>query len=211
MLKSTFSAETILIDDAADLASSISPPKRYFREIKSSKLFSCCYFSVYVSDRSNETEDNSHSVTISFSVYQVTASSMEEEQVVNLQEKASQLQQSQRTFPEAGNGGGFTVVPALQMPMNPVVLPVPIENPMEKLTLGQIDANTRLVRPIPVLPIAPESTDLNLNLMSPVDPPPLSLKLSLSSNQNNPNQPSRHSAFQAMSSFNNGDNIISCA
>ncbi|CBI15104.3 unnamed protein product, partial [Vitis vinifera] len=76
---------------------------------------------------------------------------------------------------------------------------------------GQNDVNTRLVRPIPVLPIPPESTDLNLNLKSSVDPSPLSLKLSLSSNQNHPNQPSRHSAFQAMSSFNNGDSIISVA
>lgn len=136
---------------------------------------------------------------------------MEEEQVVNQHETASQSQQSHKNFPEAGNGGGFSVVPAFQMAINPVVVPVPIQNPMENLTLGQIDANTRLVRPIPVLPIAPESTDLNLNLMSPVDPSPLSLKLSLSSNQNHPNQPPRHSAFQAMSSFNNGDNIISVA
>ncbi|XP_034673768.1 transcription factor MYB1R1-like [Vitis riparia] len=141
----------------------------------------------------------------------VTAVPMEEEQVLHHQENTSQSQQSPKTFSETGSGGGFPVVPAFPMPINPVVVPVPIQNPMENLTLGQNDVNTRLVRPIPVLPIPPESTDLNLNLKSPVDPSPLSLKLSLSSNQNHPNQPSRHSAFQAMSSFNNGDSIISVA
>ena len=164
-----------------------------------------------MSDCSIETDHNRHSVIISFSLCQVTAVPMEEEQVLHHQENTSQSQQSPKTFSETGSGGGFPVVPAFPMPINPVVVPVPIQNPMENLTLGQNDVNTRLVRPIPVLPIPPESTDLNLNLKSSVDPSPLSLKLSLSSNQNHPNQPSRHSAFQAMSSFNNGDSIISVA
>ncbi|XP_003634497.1 transcription factor MYB1R1-like [Vitis vinifera] len=131
--------------------------------------------------------------------------------VLHHQENTSQSQQSPKTFSKTGSGGGFPVVLAFPMSINPVVVPVPIQNPMENLTLGQNDVNTSLVRPIIVLPIPPKSTNLNLNLKSLVDSSPFSLKLSLSSNQNHPNQPSRHSAFQAMSSFNNGDSIISVA
>ncbi|KAJ4960911.1 hypothetical protein NE237_020821 [Protea cynaroides] len=61
-----------------------------------------------------------------------------------------------------------------------------------------------LVRPTPVLPVPPSSrmAGLNLNQKSPIDPSPLSLKLSTSPDQ----QPSsRHSAFQSMSSFSTGD------
>ncbi|KAH9719981.1 HTH myb-type domain-containing protein [Citrus sinensis] len=106
----------------------------------------------------------------------------------------------------SNKSGGFSMMPAL-----PVVLPVPIENPMENLTLGQNSQRTageatRLIRPVPVLPAAqPSSTvsDLNLNLNLAVDPPPLSQRESSS----------RHSAFQVMQTFNNGDSnsIISVA
>ncbi|GFZ17495.1 homeodomain-like superfamily protein [Actinidia rufa] len=89
-----------------------------------------------------------------------------------------------------------------------------IENPMEKLTLGQVDhancESAKLIRPIPVLPTLNGTTmaDQSLNQKLTVDPSPLSLRLSLSSDHN---QVSRYSAFQVMSSFNNGDKIISVA
>ncbi|XP_042500305.1 transcription factor MYB1R1-like [Macadamia integrifolia] len=85
---------------------------------------------------------------------------------------------------------------------------------MENLTLGQPDqtnesSSTKLVRPTPLLPIPPSSrmADLNLNQKSPIDPSPLSLKLSTSPDQQQQQQQpsSRHSAFQAMPSFNAGD------
>lgn len=119
--------------------------------------------------------------------------------------------------PEANNGSNFCMLPAFSMTAsNPVVLPVPIESPVENLSIGQGNLATtkpsaNLIRPIPILP-TPHATgisDLNLNLKSSGDPSPLSLKLSLPSDQREPS--SRHSAFEVMSSFNNGDNIISVA
>ncbi|XP_058228035.1 transcription factor MYB1R1-like [Rhododendron vialii] len=123
--------------------------------------------------------------------------------------------------PETSNIGGSQVLP---FPVNmrpvlvpgPVLVPVQIDNPTEKLSLGQVDLLNhepmRLVRPIPVLPITSGTTmvNWNLNKKSAVDPlpMPLSLKLSLSSDQSHM---SRHSAFQVMPSFNNADSVISVA
>lgn len=139
---------------------------------------------------------------------QVAATPMEEELVDHQDHNPSQSYPLLPPTPaETSNkSGGFSMMPAL-----PVVLPVPIENPMENLTLGQNSQRTageatRLIRPVPVLPAAqPSSTvsDLNLNLNLAVDPPPLSQRESSS----------RHSAFQVMQTFNNGDSnsIISVA
>ncbi|GMP33602.1 hypothetical protein CsSME_00006846 [Camellia sinensis var. sinensis] len=107
---------------------------------------------------------------------------------------------------ESTNIGGSQVVP-FPVTVGSVLLPVQIENPMEKLTLGHINQSN----PIPVLLFSDASStmvDSNLNQKSTVDPSRLSLKLSLSSDQN---QSSTRSAFQVMSSINNGDNIISVA
>ncbi|KAL7192067.1 hypothetical protein ACSBR2_024005 [Camellia fascicularis] len=107
---------------------------------------------------------------------------------------------------ESTNIGGSQVVP-FPATLGSVLLPVQIENPMEKLTLGHVDQSN----PIPVLLFSNASStmvDSNLNEKSAVDPSPLSLKLSLSSDQN---QSLTRSAFQVMSSINNGDNIISVA
>jgi len=72
-------------------------------------------------------------------------------------------------------------------------------------------AATKLVHPIPVLPspTASPTRALNLNQGLMIDPLPLSLKLSLSSDDQN--ELFRHSAFQLMSSFSNGDSSISVA
>lgn len=114
-------------------------------------------------------------------------------------------------LPETTNISNFPVLPAFTMTTNPIVLPVPIESPMENLSLGQGNLATNLIRPIAVLPTPRVSgiSDLNLNLKASVDPIPLSLKLSLPSDQRESS--SRHSAFQVMSGFNNGDSIISVA
>lgn len=145
---------------------------------------------------------------------QVTAFPMEEEQV---HQQDNNQSQSHPILPPPpietnNNMSGFSMMPSL-----PVVLPVPIENPMENLTLGQTGqlntGGTKLVRPVPVIP-APQASkvsDLNLNLNLVADPSPLSLNLSLPSEQRESS--SRHSAFQAMQSFNSGDSnsIISVA
>lgn len=103
------------------------------------------------------------------------------------------------------------------MPPFCAVLPSPIGNPMGNLTLGQPSQSnnmaTKLIRPIPFVP-APQTSarsDLNLDSKSMMDPSSLSLKLSLPSDQRE--APSRHSAFEVMSTFSNGDNgsIISVA
>ncbi|KAL6567755.1 hypothetical protein OROGR_001423 [Orobanche gracilis] len=116
------------------------------------------------------------------------------------------------------------------MGITPLVTPISITieniNPIEKLTLRQINQlnnSPKPIRPIPVLPIPPSSkmACLNLNKATTIlDPPSLSLTLSISkhessqpSNQHSP--PGRHvSALPGMpAGFNesSGDSIISVA
>ncbi|CAK9184733.1 unnamed protein product [Ilex paraguariensis] len=114
--------------------------------------------------------------------------------------------------PETSNISGFPVTP-FPMTVGPVLSPLKIENPIESLSQGQgHQVSTMLVHPIPVLPMpnASRMTDLNLNQKSTAEAFPLSLKLSLSSDQNYQSE-WRNSAFQVMPGFNNGDNIISVA
>ncbi|XP_043707308.1 transcription factor MYB1R1 [Telopea speciosissima] len=156
----------------------------------------------------------------------------EEEQVIH-QENTTQADSPPP--PPMNCNIGFPV-PAYPMTLTSTVLPstgsssssssIIIDTPMmENLEQGHgqtvltnASSSTKLVRPIPVLPVPPLSkmADLNLNQKSSIDPSPLSLKLSTSSDQ----QPSsRHSAFQAMTSFgsgsgdldSNGGSIISVA
>ncbi|XP_007044445.2 PREDICTED: transcription factor MYB1R1 [Theobroma cacao] len=102
--------------------------------------------------------------------------------------------------------------------LSPVVLPVAGENnSMENLTLGTSpNANTspKLIRPIPILPVPPSSkmADLNLKQKIPVDPLPLSLKLSTPSadEQSTAAAAAHSSTFQAMSS-GDSNSIISVA
>ena len=138
-----------------------------------------------------------------------------EDEPVHHQDNVSNSNSLPQPPPETCNFSGYPMMPAYPMTVGPAVVPVPIENPMENLNLGhgnlEINASSKLVRPIPVhtVPHAATITDLNLNWKSAIDPSPLTLKLSLSSDQRE--SPSRHSAFQAMSSFNNGDSVISVA
>lgn len=138
-----------------------------------------------------------------------------EEEPGHHQDSASQSHPLPPPLPESCNFSGFSIMPSFPMSVGPVS--APIENPMlENLTLGQgkveINASlSNLVRPIPIYtaPHASTITDLSMNSKSAIDPLPLTLKLSLPSDQRE--SPSRHSAFQAMSSFNNGDSIITVA
>ncbi|KAJ4712235.1 Transcription factor MYB1R1 [Melia azedarach] len=168
----------------------------------------------YFLRRSNLNRRRRRSSLFDITTDSVTAFPMEEEQVNQQDNNPSQSHPILPPSPIETNNNmsGFSMMPSF-----PVVLPVPIENPMENLTLGQTGqlntGGTKLVRPVPVIP-APQASkvsDLNLNLNLVADPSPLSLNLSLPSEQRESS--SRHSAFQAMQSFNSGDSnsIISVA
>ncbi|KAG5522875.1 hypothetical protein RHGRI_034874 [Rhododendron griersonianum] len=137
----------------------------------------------------------------------VTAVPMEEEKV---QESKTQLLQS-RTQPlpplPASNITGSQVLP-FPVSISPVLIPVQIENATGNLTLGHVNEMYPVIRPISFFPIPNPSTVVraNVNQISSVDPSPLSLKLSLTHDRN---QPSRHSLCPVMPSFNKGDSIIS--
>ncbi|KAJ8772360.1 hypothetical protein K2173_027537 [Erythroxylum novogranatense] len=158
------------------------------------------------------------------SLFDITADSvstipMEEEQAPNSQQANKKNSNSSpacsSSLPSPPETSSFSAIPSFPMATSSVVLPVPIENPMENLSLGRgnqrIKSPSILVRPIPVPPASRASPicDLNLDLKPTAEPSPLTLRLSLASNQTESS--SRHSAFQATSSFNNGDNIISVA
>lgn len=136
---------------------------------------------------------------------------MEEDQVHQDNASAPQLHSHLN-----GNAGRFPVTLA------PVILPpVAGDGLMENLTLGQSNQTpgpTKLIRPIPILPVPPSSkmADLNLNVPSTADPLPLSLKpiASIPTAPQSPTAGRHSSAFQAMAeSFSNstGDNIITVA
>ncbi|XP_019233111.1 PREDICTED: transcription factor MYB1R1-like [Nicotiana attenuata] len=77
----------------------------------------------------------------------------------------------------------------------------------------QINKNSSIFRrPVPALPLSNSSriADFNLNQSSAMEASSLSLTLSLSLNQSQSSS-TRHSAFQVMSNFNNGESIISVA
>ncbi|KAF3437815.1 hypothetical protein FNV43_RR20571 [Rhamnella rubrinervis] len=151
----------------------------------------------YFLRRSNHNRRRRRSSLFDITTDTVTASPMEEEQV-NHQDNASQ-----------------SLLPTFPVNLNPVVLPVTIENPMQDLTLGQghVKNNTssNLVRPVALHSITRSTTvaDLNLNLTSTVDPAPLSLKLSLPMGSRESS--ARHSAFQGLSNLSNGDSVITVA
>jgi len=172
----------------------------------------------YFLRRSNLNRRRRRSSLFDITTDTVTAIPMELEEAGHHQDNASQSHPLPRAPPsEASNFGGFPMMSAFPMTVGPAAVPVPIENPMDNLNLGQgnvetkADSSSKLVRPIPVHtgPHASTMSDLNLNSKPLIDSSPLTLRLSLPSDQRE--SPSRHSAFQAMSSFNNGDNIITVA
>ncbi|CAJ1975218.1 unnamed protein product [Sphenostylis stenocarpa] len=116
---------------------------------------------------------------------------------------------------EGSNMNGFAMMPMYPKDIGSGVMSVQAGNPMETLTLGQgnVEQNahsTKLVCTTPIVPDHKGSTvsDITASLSSD-DPPTLSLGLSLSSSQRK--TPSIHSAFHALSCFNNGDSVITVA
>ncbi|GLU12264.1 hypothetical protein SLE2022_289590 [Rubroshorea leprosula] len=161
----------------------------------------------YFLRRSNLNRRRRRSSLFDITTDTVTAIPMEEE--ANPQENTTQSHTLLHPAPETNNISGFSIIPAFPMTVNPVVFPVSIENPMENLSLCQgnqlNNGAKRPIRPVPVFPTqqAPTVSEINLNSKANMDPSSLSLKLSLTSDQRD--SPSRHSAFQVMPSFNNGD------
>ncbi|KAK6123438.1 hypothetical protein DH2020_042820 [Rehmannia glutinosa] len=115
-------------------------------------------------------------------------------------------------LPITSNVNGFSVVP---FTVGPVLFSMQNGNPMENSGLRQNDlannSSPMLVRPVPVPPMPTSSSmvDLNLKQEMAIEPSQLSLRLSLSSGQDQPS--TRGSAFQMMPSLNNGDSFISVA
>ncbi|PON34161.1 GAMYB transcription factor [Parasponia andersonii] len=168
----------------------------------------------YFLRRNNHNRRRRRSSLFDITTDTVTAIPMEEEQFHH-QDNASQSLPSPM---ESCNPSGFSLLTTCPVTVSPAVLPAPIENPIENLTLGQRipenNAAAKLVRPVALhsIPHGTTMTDLNLNLKSAIDPSPLSLKLALPTDPRESSSSSaRHSAFQSMSSFNNGDSIITVA
>lgn len=118
-------------------------------------------------------------------------------------------------LPVTSNINVFSVGP-FPVTVGPVLLSMQGGNPMEKSALGQSaqvnNSSAMLVHQVPVLPMPTSSTmaNLNLNLQVPPKPSPLSLRLSLSSTGQDQSL-TGDSGFQVISSFKNGDSIVSVA
>ncbi|CAI9757463.1 unnamed protein product [Fraxinus pennsylvanica] len=135
----------------------------------------------YFLRRSNLNRRRRRSSLFDITTDSVTAIPMEE--CKTHQDSTSQpvLQPISLPSPESSNISGFPVVP-FSVTIGPVLLPMQVENPIEII-------------------------DLNQNV--PTGPSPLSLSLSLSSGQDREKSSStRHSVFQVMSNFKNGDSSI---
>lgn len=113
------------------------------------------------------------------------------------------------------NPNGYLTIAPFPMPIGPAAFPVPVQNQVPNFTLmqgdGLGDSPSKLIQPTPLVPIphAPLTSDLSANTKSTMEPLSLSLNLSPPSGQGD--SPSRHPAFQVMSSFRTGESIISVA
>ncbi|GAV91369.1 Myb_DNA-binding domain-containing protein [Cephalotus follicularis] len=138
---------------------------------------------------------------------------MEEDRV---HPKTSKLPLEQPQQQSTGDlGTGFPMSSTFPVTLSPQVSqPTTGENSMQNLTLGpnkQVKASSKLIRPIPILPFPPSAkmADLNMNEKNPIDPTPISLRLSTPSSGEQSSPPATHAtSFQGRSS---GDNIISVA
>ncbi|KAF7838393.1 transcription factor MYB1R1-like [Senna tora] len=116
---------------------------------------------------------------------------------------------------ETNNINGFSMMQVYPMGVSSGLISFPSGNPMENLTLGQGNSKykepMKLVHPIPIAdPKAFTVSDIAPRSSSTIDPPTLSLGLSLSSDQRKTS--SRHSGLHAIPCLNNsGDSIISVA
>ena len=165
----------------------------------------------YFLRRNNHNRRRRRSSLFDITTETVSPTPMDEEQV-HLQDNASQSHPlPPPPLSDPRNASGFPVVPDFPMTVGTAALPVPIENPTENLALRQANHENstlpKLVHPAALhsAPHAAAMSDLNLN--STMDPSTLTLNLSLSMESREPS--SRHSAFQTMSGFSNGDSMIS--
>ncbi|KAI4336071.1 hypothetical protein L6164_014646 [Bauhinia variegata] len=144
----------------------------------------------------------------------VGAIPMEEEQIQR-QDNMSHSHPMCPVTPETSNLNGFPMTSVYPMAVGSGMISVPVGNTVKNFTFGQgnveNNGSTKLVRPIPAVPNPKASTvsDITSSSSSAMEPPTLSLRLSLSSGQRETS--SRHSALHAIPSFNNGDSIISVA
>ncbi|KAJ6903962.1 transcription factor MYB1R1 [Populus alba x Populus x berolinensis] len=171
----------------------------------------------YFLRRNNQNRRRRRSSLFDITTDTFMGSSMEEDQVH--QETATPALPQLQPRPCLNNNrpGGFPMSTFPVTVISPVTSPVSGDNPLEKLTSGQTNVNkksSKLVRPVPIVPIPPSSkmAGLNLNQKSPEDQfPALSLQLSTPSSEEQQQSPpaSTHSSkFQAISS---SDSIISVA
>ncbi|KAK4719476.1 hypothetical protein R3W88_017814 [Solanum pinnatisectum] len=98
--------------------------------------------------------------------------------------------------------------------VGPIIFPVQISKSRENPTLLRHDHgnSSMLVGPVPMFSMPNPSTaiDLNANHNSTIEPSSLSLRLSLSLDQGQASS-TRHSAYNVISSFSNGESIIRVA
>ncbi|KAL2254000.1 UNVERIFIED_CONTAM: Transcription factor MYB1R1 [Sesamum indicum] len=166
----------------------------------------------YFLRRSNLNRRRRRSSLFDITTDSVTALPMEEGKYQKDSSTPPALQPTTMPLPVNSNINGFSVMP-FPATGGPVLLPMQGVNPMENLIQNDRVNNPSalLVHPVPILPMPTSSTmvDLNLNHQVPLDPSPLSLRLSLSSGHDQSSR--RDLSFQVFSSFKNGDSIISVA
>ena len=153
------------------------------------------------------------------SLFDITTDSVSttpvEEGQIQHQDNVSLFRPVYPVTPEGSYMNGFPMMSMYPKDVGSRVMSVQAGNPMETLTLEQgnveqNDPSTKLVCTIPIVPDHSGSTvsDITASLSS-IDPPTLSLGLSLSSSQRQTS--STHSALHALPCFNNQDSIISVA
>ncbi|KAK7304569.1 hypothetical protein VNO77_42450 [Canavalia gladiata] len=165
----------------------------------------------YFLRRSNLNRRRRRSSLFDITTDSVSTIPMEEEQIQH-QDHVSRSPPMYPAAPENSNMNALPMIPMYLKDVGSGVMSVETENPMKTLTLGQgnVEQNgpTKLVCTVPDHKGSTVS-DITGSLSSSVDPPTLSLGLSLSSNQRQAS--TRHSALPALPCFNNGDSIISVA
>lgn len=111
---------------------------------------------------------------------------------------------------ETTKTNALPVAPAV----GPIMIPAQIDMSRDSPTLLRRDHgnSSMLVGAVPMfsLPNPSPVIDLNANQNTTIEPSPLSLRLSLSLDQGQASS-TRHLGYQVMSSFSNGESIISVA
>ncbi|XP_022135144.1 transcription factor MYB1R1-like [Momordica charantia] len=169
----------------------------------------------YFLRRSNLNRRRRRSSLFDITTDTVTAEPMVEEPVQHQEISSQSHSFTPSALPEISQNNVIPMVQTLPLTIGPTPLATPTKNLMEKCGPGEVntenDGSLRLGLTDSIFSSnqTPNSTDLNLNSNSIMEPSALSLRLSLTSDHREAS--SRHSTFQAMPSFNNGEGIISVA